>query len=266
MRAQNALYMIIVVLILCLVLAFCLYLLRQLRAENQQLRQENHIQKGFFKKLSYDIRTPLHSVSGLAEVISDETLYLSKEEKRNISDQIKYNTSLISTILDEVMEFVVHQSEGHVIDNEELSPNAVCRRCLDSLRGQIEHPGVRAHFKRELSDEFFIRTDSHVLELILNKLICNANRFTKKGEITVGCNTREHVGRLTIYVQDTGGGIPTDRKANMFTWLDNPEDMNDPAEIDLCVAQRMASKIGGFIRLDEQYQQGTRLMLVLPIQ
>ena len=255
----------IIVIILCLVLAFCLVRYRQQMTINRQLRHQDEIQRAFFQNLSYDIRTPLHSVSGLAGIIADETLYLSKEEKRHISDQIKYNTDLIATILDEIMVFFNSKGEGHKLDNEELSPNAVCHRCLDSW-GQTEHPDVRILFKRELSDEFFIHSDSHILELILNKLIKNAIRFTKKGEIVVGCNTREHEGRLTIYVQDTGGGIPQDRKENMFSWLENPEDLNDPVEIDLCIAQRIAAKIGGIIRLDEKYQHGTRMMLVLPIQ
>ena len=90
---------IIVLVVICLLLV--------LRLKSQQIllsehRNSDKKKSAFIKALAREIRTPLHSVSGLAEIISKDDLYLSKEEKKNISSQIKYNANLISTLLDEV--------------------------------------------------------------------------------------------------------------------------------------------------------------------
>lgn len=118
-----------------------------------------------------------------------------------------------------------------------------------------------------MSDEFFIESDRHVIEIILNKLIQNACRFTEKGEVVVGCNTTENEGMLTLDVSDTGAGIPKDRLSRLFSWFEQPDDMRDEAELDLNICQRLAQKIGGVLFIDELYaRQGTRVVLVLPIK
>ena len=174
----------------------------------------------------------------------------------------------METLLDEVMMFAGNEKEGHQLHDESFSPNVLCLRCLEAnMYSLYRREAVKLSFKRELSDEFFMKSDHHLVELILNKLILNACRFTEHGEVLVGCNTREYADRITFFVEDTGGGIPENRLNNLFTWFDNPEDMNDEVELDLAVCQRVAQKLGGMLVRDEHYQrQGTRMLLVLPLK
>jgi signal transduction histidine kinase len=126
---------------------------------------------------------------------------------------------------------------------------------------------VKLQFKRELSDEFFVKSDRHLVEIIINKLILNSCRFTEEGSITVGCNTSERVGQLVFFVEDTGGGIPENRVDNLFSWFDTPEDMNDEAELDLSICQRLAQKLGGALEYGTTYHSGgTRMLLILPVK
>jgi len=257
--------MIIILLILCL--CICLFLVLQLRSSQAKLAatQKSDMMKGFFiRALSREIRTPLHSVSGLAEIISKDDLYLSKEEKKNITDQIKYNTNMIATLLDEVTIYTDEHTGGHQIQNERLNPNILCQRCLDANRSNAQK-GVKMTFRHELSDSFFFSSDRHIVELVLNKLVFISCRFTKQGEISIGCRHQEGERQMMFYVQDTGGGIPQDRKAFMYTWFDQPEEMADDTEFDLSVAQRLASKVGGYLQLDESYKNGTRMEFHLPV-
>jgi signal transduction histidine kinase len=105
-----------------------------------------------------------------------------------------------------------------------------------------------------------------MVELVLNKLVYCACRFTKQGEISIGCRCDETRRQLTFCVQDTGGGIPEDRKAYVFRWFEEPDVKVEETEFDLSVAQRLASKIGGYLRIDETYTRGTRMEFVLPVR
>jgi K+-sensing histidine kinase KdpD len=93
-----------------------------------------------------------------------------------------------------------------------------------------------------------------------------ACRFTEQGEVTVGCNTSENPGYLTIFVSDTGNGIPEHRRNKLFTWFDAPDDMFDEAELDLSICQRLATKLGGLMEIDSQFGKGTRVLLILPLK
>lgn len=257
----------IIVLLLVIVCAVCAMRLWQQGKVLAVMKKREQVRTAFIRNLSREIRTPLHTVSGLAEVISNEQLYLSKSEKKNISDQIKANSDLIGTILDEVMYYVDNTSGGHKIKDERLSPNSLCRSSLQAFQQRsTDSCAAKIAFKRTMSDDVFVNTDPHIVQLILNKLMFNACHFTQEGEVAMGCSTSENPGKLTIYVQDTGCGIPEDRKQSVFSWFDHPNDNIDMAEMDLSIAQRLAHRLGGEVMLDPKYTGGTRVLLILPMK
>lgn len=258
--------MMVILLIVCLCVCLISFmLLRSMQEKLAALQKSDKMKSFVIRALNREIRTPLHSVSGLAEIISKDDLYLSKEEKKNITDQIQYNTNMIATLLDEVTMYSDESRGGHQIQNERLNPNLLCQRCLDANRNYAQK-GVKMVFRHELSDSFFFSSDRHIVELVLNKLVFNSCRFTKEGEISIGCRHREGERQMMFYVQDTGGGIPQDRKAYLYSWFDQPEEMSDYTEFDLSAAQRLAAKVGGYLKLDELYQEGTRMEFILPVR
>ena len=253
-----------VVVLLCICL-FCILRIKQLQARLDAAKKSDKVKSVFIKAFGREIRTPLHSVSGLAEVISQEGLYLSKGEKKSLTDQIMYNTSMISTLLDELAIYTEDENGGHKLQDERFSPNQLCQRCMDANRS-FAQKNVKLTFRHDLSDSFIVSAERHIIEVIVNKLVFSACKFTKEGEVAVGCAFREPARLLTFYVEDTGKGIPQDRKGELFTWFDHPDDIGDDTEFDLSVAQRLAAKLGGFLNLDESYQQGTRMEFTLPVR
>jgi len=203
----------------------------------------------------------------MADTVANEDLFLSKNEKRNIADQMRYNSNLIGTLVDEMLLFVEADNEGHQLKDELFSPNALCRRCLEANYYSIYHrQAVKLNFKREMNDEYFFKSDRHMIEVILNKLIQNACRFTEEGTVTVGCNTSERIGQILFFVKDTGRGIPLNRLNNLFSWFEEPDEMKDMAELDLSICQKLAQKLGGVLQIDTMVQNGTRMMLILPLK
>ena len=259
---QNVILIILAVALIACVVSLCM-VGRQLA----KVRKYDRMKRAFLNNVSREIRTPLKSVIEMAAVLAKEDLYLSKDEKRNIADQLQYNANLIGTFIDEVLVFTEADTVGHQVKEDMFSPNWLCVRCLEANMHSIFHrQAVKLTFKRELSDEFFVKSDRHLIEVIINKLILNSCRFTEEGSVTLGCNTTENVRQITFFVEDTGGGIPENRKKNLYTWFEDPEDMADEAELDLSICQRLARKLGGVLEHDETYVKGTRMLLILPLK
>jgi K+-sensing histidine kinase KdpD len=257
----------IVIIVLAVLLAVALFLLWKTREALAAAMKSERMKQSFLQNINHELQVPLKMFQSLAKTVGKEDLFLSKNEKRNISEQIAYNANLIGTLVDEVMMFTGAENVGHKLLMESFSPNALCRRCLEANVHSIYHrQAVRLAFKRELSDEFFIKSDRHLVELIVSKLVINACKFTEEGEVVLGCNTTEHPDRLTIYVRDTGQGIPENRLGSIFTYFEKPDDLQDEAELDLSVCGRIAENLGGQLRHDARYQNGTRLMLILPLR
>ena len=261
--------MYVMILIVSLIALLCslLYIL-SLRRKISEMMKFNRMKHAFLENINNEMHVPLDAMKGLAETVSKHDLYLSKNEKRNISVQMNYNAELIGTLFDEIVLFSGNSDEGHQLHIDSFSPNELCRRCLEANMYSIYHrQAVKLNFKRELSDEFFVRNDRHLVELVLNKLILNACRFTEVGEVIVGCNTSENTDRLTIFVEDTGQGVPENRRNNLFTWFEEPDDMNDAAELDLSICYRLAQKMGGVLYMDDNYmRKGSRFVFILPLR
>ncbi len=231
--------LVVVLVIVCLVLVFRL---KQQQERVSALYKSDKLKSHFVKSIAYEIRGPLQSVMKLAEMVGRKDLYLSKEEKKHVADQISYHSSLMG-----------------------FSPNRVCERCIDANLHHVPE-GVKMTFRQETGHGVFVSADRHLVELVLNKLVVLACRFTKKGEITVGCRYEENSHRLTFVVQDTGGGIPEERQDALFKWYNDPDDVFDETEIDLSVSQKLASKVGGLLHWDETYKNGTRIEFILPVR
>jgi signal transduction histidine kinase len=255
-------FLIVVLVIICLVLVFRL---KQQQVKVSALYRSDKLKSHFIRSLAYEIRNPLQSVMKLAEMMGNRDLYLSKEEKKHVADQISYHSSLMATLLDEVEIYADSNKKGHPITDERFSPNRVCERCIDANL-HIVPEGVKMTFRQETGHGVFVSADRHIVELVLNKLVMLACRFTKKGEITVGCRYDENSRSLTFVVQDTGGGIPESRQDALFNWFNNPDDVFDETEIDLSVSQKLASKLGGFLHWDDTYKNGTRMEFILPVR
>lgn len=256
-------------LVIAVLIALCLFLAFRVKAQQTQMseyRKSDKMKSVFIKALGREIRTPLHSVTGLAQIISKEDLYLSKEEKKNISDQIQYNASLIATLLDEVAVFSEDGSSGHRLVDDRFNPNRLCQRCIDANISLL-NPGVKLLFRHSLGEEFFVSADRHIVELVLNKLVLCACKFTQKGEIIIGCSSDETQRLITFFVEDTGGGIPVERRSALFKWDEAIVGAQDEdTEFDLTIAQRLAQKIGGYLRWDSTYTKGTRMEFSLPVR
>lgn len=255
----------ITVVVLVIVCLFLVFRIKAQQTEVSAYRKSDKMKSAMIKALAREIRTPLHSVSGLAEIISKEGLYLSKSEKKTISDQILFNARLIATLLDEVSIYSEDGGKGHKIEDERFSPHHLCKTCIDAHFANL-HEGVRLTFVNGPGDDVFVYADRHIVELVLNKLVNCACKYTQKGEVGVGCKFEKDSRRLTFFVEDTGAGIPEERKGELFNWFDNPDVMAEETEFDLSVAQRMAEKIGGYLRCDTNYIKGTRMEFTLPVR
>ncbi len=257
----------ILFIILAVGLAVSVYSWWNMKKKMRELKIADRMQKAFLQNISHEIRVPLKVFQTMASTISKQDLYLSKNEKRNMSEQLVYNSDLITTLMDEMLAFAGIHQKGHQLWLESFSPNALCRRCLEANQNSIYHrQAVKLTFRRELNEEFFIKSDRHLVELIMNKLLINACKYTEEGEIIVSCNTSEYNDCLTLYVSDTGGGIPEGRMNNLFSYFEDNDNLENETELDLSICQKLAELLKGQLMVDENYRKGTRIKLILPIR
>jgi signal transduction histidine kinase len=246
----------------------------QITRKNQELdrrRQEAEEASGRKTRLlasaSHDIRTPVNTISMMAELIrrtAEDPLLAARVPGlvQRLQANAVYLTGLLSEVLDTssfdsgLVE--VHESEFSL---DELV-TACCRRLLPvaqakSLRLAAEPPESPVRLK----------TDRLKLGRILSNLVSNAIKFTNTGGVTVAAGlTPEHAA--TICVRDTGIGMaPADleRVFGEFARVhDSAHEAKEGWGLGLPISRRLAGLIGGNITVESQPNRGSVFTVYLP--
>ena len=235
---------------------------RELAAANEKALEADRKKTAFLQDMMHQIRTPLNIICGFAQVLNDSFHELPPDEARNITQMMHDNVRKIAHITRLLVSFA-SQTGLIAMKKETFSCNEACREVVDNCR--LTNPStVKLRFETMLSDDYTLHTDKQRVQLILEELLNNANKFTQQGTITVSCCQKDQQ-TVTIRVSDTGIGIAkTDRK-NIFTQFVKIDLFTEGVGLGLPLSKRAAQRIGGDLVLDEAYDQGAAFVLTIPI-
>ena len=235
---------------------------RELAAANEKALEADRKKTAFLQDMMHQIRTPLNIICGFAQVLNDSFHELPPDEARNITQMMHDNVRKIAHITRLLVSFA-SQTGLIAMKKETFSCNEACREVVDNCR--LTNPStVKLRFETMFSDDYTLHTDKQRVQLILEELLNNANKFTQQGTITVSCCQKDQQ-TVTIRVSDTGIGIAkTDRK-NIFTQFVKIDLFTEGVGLGLPLSKRAAQRIGGDLVLDEAYDQGAAFVLTIPI-
>ena len=231
--------------------------------------ESNRMKSAFINNMSHEIRTPLNAIGGFSSVLCQPGIDLSEEEKENMRERITYNVELITTIVNEVLEFSKTESEKSRRPDSEMSDvliNDLCRKLLHSKAGDA-HEDVETRFKTDVADDFTVRTHPSTVNRILTHLFENAQKFTERGHIELRCEHDKTVGLVRLVVEDTGIGIKPEDRDRIFGRFEKASDnFKEGIGLGLAICRRLASSISGEITLDPDYTDGSRFILSIPVK
>jgi signal transduction histidine kinase/CheY-like chemotaxis protein len=178
--------------------------------KNAKLRadQANSFKSTFLAFVSHDLLQPLNaarlSLSALMEI---ETSATSAPLVHQVDRALVSLEDLIRTLLDiSKLDAGVMRPDICVFEIE---------RVIGPLRLEFESlaavRGLKLHVRESKE---VIRSDPLMLRRILQNLLNNALRYTRRGGVLLGC--RKRGGNLRIEIIDTGPGIPADRRGAIF--------------------------------------------------
>ncbi|MCP4393246.1 MAG: HAMP domain-containing histidine kinase [Alphaproteobacteria bacterium] len=121
-----------------------------------------------------------------------------------------------------------------------------------------------------------VDSDPIVVERILRNLLSNAIKYTEKGTVTVGGRRNEDTGKVTVYVNDTGIGIPKDKIPRIFDYFyracrddcNNVVGHHDKEEgigIGLATVARLSRLLNTSVEVKSILGEGTEFYFDLPI-
>ena len=172
--------------------------------EAEKMRQE------FTANVSHELKTPLQSISGYAELLKSGMV--KEEDVQQFAERIYSESQRMITLVNDILE-LSHLDEGmEDMIREDVDLYDVAARAVDSLEEEAATAGVTLELTGESS---VINGYSQLLSLIVYNLCENGIKYNNpKGSVKVDIN--DFRDRAVLTVNDSGIGIPLDQQERVF--------------------------------------------------
>ena len=187
----------------------------QLRKALKLAEENDRLKSEFLANISHEIRTPLNAIIGFSQMIIDEGL--DSKTKQTFNGLIDKNTFYLLSVIDDIFDASLIQSEQLKTINKEFSINSFIsniQQDIDVLTNKYEKTNLQIQIRFADRNDLKANTDEYLLRKAMIRLIDNAFKFTHRGGIEIGVNVMEQ--HIDFFVTDTGVGIPESERQKIF--------------------------------------------------
>src|SRR5208283_5093842 len=228
-----------------------------------RLRQLEEVRKDFVANVSHEIKTPITAIKGFAETLLDGALD-DKDNAVRFLAMIKNHSERLNSLVDDLLALSGIELGDVKINKTEVSLEQVIDTVFMMLKDKADKKGL--YLKKELlqSTEVIIADKDKLIQIIIN-LVDNGIKFTEKGGVTVGID--ETGGRVTLFVRDTGIGIPPrylNRLGERFYRVDSARSRElGGTGLGLAIVKHLVGAHGWSMRVESEYGKGTRVNVII---
>ncbi len=229
------------------------------RSEIDRIKQE------FTANVSHELKTPLTSISGYAEII--ESGMAQGEDTKVFAGRIRKESQRLLALISDIIKLskLDEASDGENFDVVDILK--VANECRDMLEISAKHNDVKVNVCGEESN--VLGVSSELTELVYN-LIDNGIRYNKKGgEVNVKVTAPAHApgdAIVILTVSDTGIGIANEHQSRIFERFYRVDKSRSKATggtgLGLAIVKHVAERHNAEIDIESREDVGTTVRVM----
>ena len=182
----------------------------QIRHDQAELEKTSLIRQEFTANVSHELKTPLHVISGYAELL--ESGMARPEDVQPFAGKIRAESQRMAKLVEDIIDLTKLDSGGIGMLWEEADLREIADSALDTLASAAEASGVTLTLEGSNAP---LRGIRQYLDSIVYNLCDNAIKYSAPGDqVTVRTESVPEGARLTVI--DTGIGIPPEHQDRIF--------------------------------------------------
>ena len=211
--------------------------------------------------LAHEIKNPLSSIKGTAEILLDE--FPEDHPKREFVEILLKETTRLNNTVEEVLGFSRRGMQGKKKEEAMTEPlSQVIDRVTSLLASQLRKKSIKLTVNGWEEGKAFHIAGEKLSQVFLNIILNSIDATPPKGEIII--ETMKLAGGYSVSVKDNGAGIPDARKEKIFGAFYSTKEGG--TGLGLSISKKIVERYGGTLTLSDAETGGACFTIFLPEQ
>jgi len=243
---------------------------RRTEGELEQARDAaeaaNRAKGRFLANMSHEVRTPLHAILGMCDLLLSSGLGRTQLE---FASAIKSSGGSLLQIVNDILDCSRIEAGKLLLDHERFDLLQTVEDAVEVVAAHARDKGLELDWVLEPEVPAELIGDAGRLRQVLLNLLDNAVKFTDQGRVTlwIGCDAEgaaenaEGRSAIAFEVRDTGIGIPESALDRLFASFEQVDGSTTRrwggSGLGLAICKHLAEMMGGAIRVETRLGAGS---------
>ena len=237
----------------------------ELQEKNTQLHASNASKDKFFSIISHDLRSPLSTLLGFAQLLSEQIRTAPIDLVAEYACKILNSAERLNALLENLLSWSRLQRGVMEHCPEEISLYELIEDNLALFASKAESKHIR--LSSSVGEEVRVYADYQMVNTVARNLLSNALKFSRSGDsIQISATISDR--HVEIAVADTGPGIHAEDLPKLFRVDSHYTNIGTAGEagtgLGLLLCQEMVEKNSGSIWVESEIGKGTTFRFTLP--
>ena len=227
-------------------------------AKNEQLRGD------LLRAISHDLRTPLCSISGNADMLLSNSDRLDEATRYQIYTDIHEDSEWLIGVVENLLS-ITRLNDGRL--KFKFTDQLLDEVIAESLR-HVSRKHDAYKIVADCEELVLTRMDVHLIIQVLVNLIDNAIKYTPSGSV-ISIRGFKKAGKAQVSVEDNGPGIPDEMKPHIFemfyTGKTTVADSQRSLGLGLALCRSIIEAHDGTLVLSDHAPHGCNFTFTLPL-
>jgi len=237
-----------------------------LRERAAALEEADRVKTDFVANMSYELRTPLTSIGGFAELLGGGYAGQLTPKADDYVSAIVESVERLSKLIDDVLDLTTGDARGVALEKERVDIAGLCRAAIETAKPRAGEKTQKLEVEISPSAGH-VFGDARRLRESVEHVLQNAIAYTdRKGRISLSADGDKK--QAVIRIHDNGSGIAEEDLPRVFNRFDRVAEAGVRGEaalgLGLPLTRQFVEAHGGTVDLESTKGKGTTVTLTIP--
>ncbi len=244
-----------------------------LEEQNVQLQDLNQEKTEILSIISHDLRNPLGAISGLTDVLQNESDFaIGSPERKDIFIQISRAIQRMKELINNLLSADMLESGTMPVRLVSVSANGILGLLVEEYQTRAEAKNISIHFSAE--QDYLVKADEQLFYQVCENLVSNAVKYSPRNtNVWISMiKSPDNTGsseNIRLSFRDEGPGISTDDQKRLFKRFARlsaqPTGGEHSTGLGLSIVRKMVEAMNGKVWCESVPGKGAEFIVELPM-